>query len=63
MKIVQDRLALQDVAYRDFRVENDLLFHKEQLYAPHDLRTQCMEGAHNTPIARHLGSDKTFSVL
>ena len=63
MKIVHDRLQAKDPAYAEFRIEGGLLFHKEQLYAPLEFRTSCLEEAHNTPISGHLGSDKTYSVI
>ena len=63
MKIVHDRLQAKDPAYAEFCIEGGLLFHKEQLYAPLEFRTSCLEEAHNTPISGHLGSDKTYSVI
>ena len=48
----------------DFRDEEGLLYKGTRLYVPDcDLRTKLLYEAHDAPLSRHLGRDKTFERL
>jgi hypothetical protein len=58
------RMILADTQFASFSLNDDLLYNNNQLYIPPNpaLHTQVLQSTHNSHLAGHLGTDKTYEL-